>query len=359
MKARIVKHTLDFSFAAGTSRGVLRHKDSWFLILEDANAQIGVGECSIIRGLSLDDEDELEMELYRVCRRLASEALPASEEAVLSLASRLVEGVFPAVRFAVEMALLDLMRGGKREFFDTPFSQGEVGIPINGLIWMGDLETMMVQLVEKAGAGFTCLKMKVGSLDFEKECDVLRYIRSKYYKENLTIRVDANGAFKPSEAMAKLEILAGFGVHSIEQPISPGQWPAMQELCAQSPVPVALDEELIGVDTLHDREKLLDLLCPPFIILKPSLVGGIAATREWIALAEARGIGWWITSALESNIGLNAIAQLTSTYPVTIPQGLGTGQLYLNNIPSPLKIRKGFLYYNPAQPWDLTALESI
>jgi o-succinylbenzoate synthase len=353
MKVQIKKHTLDFRFAAGTSRGVLRHKDSWFLTVQKGPLT-GIGECSIIRGLSPDDRPDLEEELGRICRSLSGLPLPATEEEALSLAAEQVPEAFPAARFAVEVALLDVLHGGKRQLFDTAFSRGESGIPINGLIWMGDLEAMMVQLVDKADAGFSCLKMKVGSLDFEKECDVLQYIRSKYYKENLTLRVDANGAFKPAEAMQKLEVLSKFGLHSIEQPIAPGQWALMRELCEKSPVPVALDEELIGVHARSERERLLDTLRPPFIILKPSLLGGIAATREWIALAEERGIGWWITSALEANIGLNAICQLTATYPVSIPQGLGTGQLYHNNIPSPLTIEKGVIYHRKESPWDVS-----
>jgi o-succinylbenzoate synthase len=263
----------------------------------------------------------------------------------------LVGEAYPALHFGFETALLDLRHGGQRVIFPGPFPKGKTAIPINGLIWMGPAAQMRTQIEEKLAQGYTCLKMKIGAIDFAAECGLLAAVRDRFPPEQITLRVDANGAFSPAEAPRKLEILSGFGLHSIEQPIRAGQAAEMARLCRESPVPVALDEELIGVQRYADKRELLTRLRPPFIILKPTLLGGFAHCREWIELAGGLGIGWWMTSALESNVGLNAISQFTASLHPTLPQGLGTGQLYHNNIPSPLRIRNGQLLYEQGIEW--------
>ncbi|WP_317170122.1 o-succinylbenzoate synthase [Rhodocytophaga rosea] len=268
----------------------------------------------------------------------------------------LIGNTLPAIQFGVETALLDLRNGGKRIIFKNDFSAGKTGIPINGLIWMGKPEFMRQQIDEKLMQGYTCLKLKIGALDFDKECELLGYIRKQYPAEQITLRVDANGAFSTGDALEKLKILAQYDLHSIEQPIRQGQWSEMASLCRHTPLLIALDEELIGV--IDKKQELLQTIHPQFIILKPSLLGGFHHSLEWIKLAEKMNIGWWITSALESNIGLNAISQFTASLNNPLPQGLGTGQLYSNNITSPLEISKGYLHYNLARSWsDILKME--
>ncbi|MGD1840471.1 MAG: o-succinylbenzoate synthase [Thermonemataceae bacterium] len=260
---------------------------------------------------------------------------------------------FPAIHFALEIAFQDLQQGGKRQLFENDFSNGTAPIPINGLIWMGPKSIMLQQIKEKLAAGDRCIKLKIGAIDFEEELALLKYIRTQFGSEEVIVRVDANGAFKPEEALEKLKRLAELALHSIEQPIATQQWEKMAKLCEQSPLPIALDEELIGV---VDRKALLATIQPQYIILKPSLLGGWAASEAWIALAKKHNIGWWMTSALESNIGLNAIAQFTgnlSLHPTATYQGLGTGQLYHNNIPSPLEVNGGWLHYRSHVNWEV------
>ena len=248
--------------------------------------------------------------------------------------------------------MLDLDQGGRHIIFDNAFAKGQP-IPINGLIWMGGLDFMLQQVEIKIRDGFRCIKLKVGGIDFEKDLDIVQYVRRKYFRDNIVVRLDANGAFKLEEALYKLKELSRFDIHSIEQPIKTGS-KELPELCKDSPIPIALDEELIGVAVKEEKEKLLDRIKPRYIILKPSLHGGLFGCQEWIELAEARQIGWWITSALESNVGLNAISQFAANYPITLPQGLGTGEIYINNIPSPLKVDKGRLISNSAENWDFS-----
>lgn len=356
------KYTLNFKFLAGTSRGVLRDKDSFFIKVSQAypSKVYGVGECAPLKGLSPDDHDEMENVLEEVCQKLnESDLKPISEEDIFFWVDENIDVNLPAVRFGVETALLDLYFSGNRQVLSNSWSQAPFNpIEINGLVWMGDKDWMIDQVKAKIEDGFKCIKIKIGAIDFEKEMELLSYIREQYDAEKISIRVDANGAFTEEDVYQKLRRLADFDVHSIEQPIKPGQHALMRELCIQSPVDIALDEELIGITSLRDKVAVLDKINPAYIILKPTLVGGIAATKHWIRLAEERKIGWWITSALESNVGLNAIAQLCATYDTKIPQGLGTGQLYHNNISSPLRIHKGQLYYDQNKAWDLKALEA-
>jgi o-succinylbenzoate synthase len=357
LKASWQPYTLQFKFDAGTSRGVLRQKNTWYLLLNDTNRPgiTGIGECGPLAGLSPDDRPDFEQHLTALCYTLNKLELPEHVEPE-QLARELVPAEFPAIRFGLETALYDLLQGGTRIIFNNSFSQGKQAIPINGLIWMGDKAFMLKQIQEKLAQGYSCIKIKIGAIDFEEECRLLAYIRERFSASEITLRVDANGAFSPQKAQQYLERLAHYDLHSIEQPIKAGQWTQMNVLCAQTPLPIALDEELIGINNIEEKAELLDTINPQYIILKPTLVGGMGGCREWIHLAEARNIPWWITSALESNIGLNAISQFTAEFSPVLPQGLGTGQLYHNNIAAPLQISGGELHYNASQGWDLSPI---
>lgn len=337
IKASYQSHILEFKLPSGTSRGVLKVKKIWIVsIWNEGNIEIiGTGECNPLVGLSIDDVPEYEEKLNDVCQNIS--------EYEDELYEKLID--FPSIYFGLEMALLDLNRGGNKIYFHTPFVKTKLPIKINGLIWMGDHEFMHQQIQTKLDQGFSCVKLKIGAIDFEKELQLLASIREKYTEEELELRVDANGAFKPSEALEKLKALDQYDIHSIEQPIMAGQLEEMTTLCKNTPFPIALDEELIGVKTIEEKRTLLEQIMPQYIILKPSLIGGFKGTLEWIGIAGELGIPWWITSALESNIGLNAIAQFTSTFYNPLPQGLGTGQLYTNNIESPLKVKGEWLSY--------------
>ncbi|MBS4056751.1 MAG: o-succinylbenzoate synthase [Bacteroidales bacterium] len=345
LKATWAYYPLHFKQPAGTSRGVLQSKESWFLLLTDAEKPgiTGVGECSLIPGLSIDKREHVESKLDELCRNINQHQSWQIENAPY----------FPSIAFGLETALLDLHAGGSKVLHENDFTNGQRGISINGLVWMGDLAFMKKQLAEKIEAGYRCIKLKIGAIDFASELELLRGIRNEFNAETIEIRVDANGAFAPAEAPDKLKRLSAFHLHSIEQPIRQGQHELMAELCANSPIPVALDEELIGVHHDADRKLLLNTIKPAYIILKPSLLGGIYAADQWVKHAEDEHIGWWATSALESNIGLNAIAQWVSTKPLSMPQGLGTGQLFTNNIASPLRIRNAQLYYEAGLDWQL------
>lgn len=345
LRLTVTPHQLQFKFDARTSRGAMRTHQVYYLQLSDSDEPevFGIGECAPLPGLSIDARPELEAKL----RQLATE-VKERQLTVIDLQQMLMSGDlrdWPAISFALETALLDLQQGGGKVLYTNDFSQGKAGIPINGLIWMGEKEFMQEQIRKKLAEGYTCLKLKIGSLDFATELEILHQIREVAGPADLTIRVDANGAFAPDVAFRKLERLARYSLHSIEQPIRQGQPEQMQQLCAYTPIPIALDEELIGVQEAAHQVELLDFIKPQYIILKPTLVGGLQASADWIEKAKERNIGWWMTSALESNIGLNAISQFTGNYGIHIPQGLGTGQLYHNNINSPLQIREGWLWY--------------
>ena len=342
MKATYHKHILQFKRASGTSRGIITQKETWYIRIE-SHDKIGIGECGILRSLSIDDVPNYEEKLQWVCQNI--------ELGPKILWNQLRN--FPSIQFGIEQAFLSLQSKNPFELFPSDFTNGKAAININGLVWMGDQAFMKQQIDEKLAQGFTCIKLKIGAIDFQKEIDLLHFIRTNYTPEQIEIRVDANGGFSPEEAPQKLQTLASFNLHSIEQPIKQGQIPQMQQLCQQTPLPIALDEELIGVTNLEDKIKLLDSIKPQYIILKPSLVGGFKGSLEWIQLAEMRNIGWWITSALEGNIGLNAIAQFTYQLKNTMPQGLGTGALYTNNINSPLEVKNGQLWYNVNQNWEI------
>ncbi|MFD2718461.1 o-succinylbenzoate synthase [Hymenobacter monticola] len=355
LRLRFSQRALRFNFPARTSRGALAEHVAWYLHLthDDAPAITGLGEAAPLAGLSPDYGPDFPAAVAQLCARFNAGALATFAAAD---APAFVGLGLPALTFALETAALDLARGGRRQLYANAFSEGRAALPINGLVWMGDAPFMREQIRQKLAAGYSCLKLKIGSLDFATELALLTEIRAAAGPERLVLRVDANGAFAPAEAPAKLAQLAAFHIHSIEQPLAAGQTAAMAELCRTSLLPIALDEELIGVTEPARQVALLDEIRPAYIVLKPTLLGGHAATRRWIALAEARGIGWWITSALESNVGLNAVAQLTGEYDVRgFAQGLGTGQLYHNNVEAPLHVGGGALRYDPAGAWELPA----
>lgn len=337
---RIIDHPLVFKRPSGTSRGILTQKGSVFIISTLQQQIVGIGEVSTIAGLS-----------------------PEYNEDIPQLIRNKMEGYdvpkyTPAVDFGLEMWRRSIECQGVFDFFDTPYSRGERAIPINGLIWMGSKANMLEQIAQKLKAGYRCLKLKIGAIDFEEELSIIHHIRQEYHHSDVELRLDANGAFEMKDASVKLAQLADYDIHSIEQPIRHGQWEAMAALCADTPIPIALDEELIGIRDTTTKQKLLEVIKPQYIILKPSLLGGWKASEEWIRIANDYHVGWWITSALESNIGLHAIAAWTDTLGSILPQGLGTGSLFVNNIHAPLEIRDAALWYHPDKPWDLSQLSS-
>ncbi|MDC9721444.1 MAG: o-succinylbenzoate synthase [Urechidicola sp.] len=341
MKATFQKYILNFKQASGTSRGILRTKETYFLFITK-NGKRGVGECGLFRGLSIEDKPDYEEKLQWLCDNINLE-----KDFLLSEFKE-----FPSIQFGLEQALLSLKSKQPFELFPSVFTKGKESIPINGLIWMGSKDFMQQQIKDKLKSGFTTIKLKIGAIDFDTELDLLKSIRKEFTKEEIELRVDANGAFNPDNALEKLKRLSDFDLHSIEQPIKQGQWQEMARLCETTPLPIALDEELIGVFDVTKKEELLLTIKPQFIILKPSLIGGFKGSLEWIELADKMNIAWWITSALESNVGLNAITQFTHSLNVTMPQGLGTGGLFTNNFKCPLEINNGQIQYNSSKNWD-------
>lgn len=340
MTMRITLHTrtLHFKQPAKTSRGQYTSRISRYVVVESGGVR-GVGECATLPDLSCDERPDYVLLLRQFCdviertERIPYEALRP----------------YPSMLFGIETAFAQLAAGGSTALFDTPFARGEVGIPTNGLVWMGSYDQMLARMQEKLDLGFRCIKLKIGAIDFDKELELLRIIRSAFPKDKVELRVDANGAFAPNEAMVRLEQLARYDLHSIEQPIRQHQWADMARLCQESPIAIALDEELIGVNIPSEKERLLDTIHPQYVVLKPSLHGGMMGCEEWVSMAKIRGIGSWMTSALESNVGLNAIAHLAAhTYGTddVMPQGLGTGQLFTDNIDMPIALRGERMYYD-------------
>ena len=341
MKATYHKYILQFKRPSGTSRGVMSEKETWFIVLEKEGKK-GIGECGVLRGLSIDDRPDYEEKLRWTCANIH---LGESQ-----LWEALIE--FPSIQFGVEMAFRSLACESPFLLFPSDFTDGKKSIPINGLVWMGEESFMKQQIEEKLADGFRCVKLKIGAIDFDAELELLRFIRQHFTPEQVEIRVDANGAFDSYLALNKITQLSEFEIHSIEQPIQKNNTDSMADLCKTTPIPIALDEELIGVFSLEEKEVLLQKIKPQYLILKPSFIGGFRGTKEWISLAEKHQIGWWITSALESNIGLNAIAQWTFLQHNLMPQGLGTGGLYTNNFDSPLQVSQGQLWYKQDADWD-------
>ena len=333
---KIEKRVLHFKQPAGTSRGVYTERKVWYVTLSDGDRR-GVGECAPLPDLSCDamNDEAYEKILCERCETVCR----TGEIPYDDLRD------YPSMLFGIETAWLSLKNGDR--LFDTKFSRGEAGIPINGLVWMGNYDEMLQRMEDKLDKGFRCVKLKIGAIGFEQELDLVKRIRERFSFHEVELRLDANGAFKYEEALYKLELLSQYAIHSIEQPIKAGQWAYMAELCRESPLPIALDEELIGVNDPEMKHHMLNIIKPRYIILKPSLHGGMMGCREWIAAAREQGIGSWITSALESNIGLNAVAQFASDVygdHIRMPQGLGTGQLFTDNIDMGLDIRGDMLW---------------
>jgi o-succinylbenzoate synthase len=324
----------------------MTQKETWFIILEEKGRK-GIGECGLLRGLSIDDRPDYEEKLQWTCENIS---LGKDQ-----LWEALIE--FPSIQFGVEMAFRSLDSTTPFLLFPSHFTNGIKSIPINGLVWMGEALFMKQQIEEKLAEGYRCIKLKIGAINFDKELQLLCFIRQYFTPEQVEIRVDANGAFDSDLALIKLNQLAEYKLHSIEQPIKKNNTDRMAELCKITPFPIALDEELIGVFTLAEKEKLVLKIKPQYLILKPSFIGGFRGTQEWISLAEKNNIGWWITSALESNIGLNAIAQWTFLQHNVMPQGLGTGALYTNNFEAPLEVLNGQLWYNPKMNWKVNLVD--
>ena len=348
MKAAYAPYRLIFKAPAGTSRGILLHKDTYFLkVWDESNPEVyGLGECALFKGLSREDTPLYESKLREMCQNIG-----------LGKSTDLSE--YSSLQFGLETALCDLSNGGRRVVVDTPFVHGETTIPINGLVWMGSFDEMSARIEEKLSAGFTTIKLKIGAIDFESELELIRQLRGRFSSETLTIRVDANGGFSPEEALPKLNRLAAYGIHSCEQPIKPNQWAEMRKICAKSPIHIALDEELIGITDPMQMFMLLREIAPQYLIIKPSLMGGFAGAQEWLKMAKMTNTGAWFTSALESNVGLNAIAQVVAKFNPLIPQGLGTGALYTNNIESPLYQKADYLAYNPEGKWVLPDMQWV
>nr|WKN36187.1 o-succinylbenzoate synthase [Tunicatimonas sp. TK19036] len=359
LHTQCIKHSLQFKFRAGTSRGFMDERDTYFIVIQDPESSVmGIGESSPLQGLSQDDQPNFADHLQQAVNQVPEVSPPESPQEISQWLDLNISSTLPSIRFGLETAWLDFLQGGQRKLFPSVFQSNQFPpIPINGLVWMGNREFMLHQIRDKISRGFRCIKLKIGAIDFDTELSLLAHIREHFSSEQMTIRVDANGAFTENNAMEKLKALAPFHLHSIEQPVATHQPALLRHLCEQSPVPIALDEELIGIHEPEDQAALLDSARPQYIVLKPTLVGGLAASEQWIRLAEERGIGWWMTSALESNVGLNAIAQFTAFHQATQPQGLGTGQLYHNNIPSPIAIRNGYLHYDAHKSWDLSLLD--
>ena len=345
IKATYHKYILHFKVPSGTSRGILKTKETWFLNL-NKDGETGIGECGLFRGLSIDDRPDYEKKLKWVCNNIG-----LGLDILLSKTND-----FPSIQIGIEQAFLSLHSSSPFKLFVSDFTESNKAIAINGLIWMGDRQFMKDQIKEKIAQGFRCLKMKIGAIDFKSEIELLTSIRKEFSIKDIELRVDANGAFKSSEALEKLKILSSYNLHSIEQPIKQGKFQEMALLCEQSPLPIALDEELIGVFDVTKKKELLHIINPQYIILKPSLVGGFKGSFEWLDIANEFDIGWWVTSALESNIGLNAIAQWTATLKSSMPQGLGTGSLFTNNFDSPLEVNNGGLYYKKNKNWNFNLI---
>ncbi|WP_027126616.1 o-succinylbenzoate synthase [Gelidibacter mesophilus] len=341
MIATYQKHTLNFKQPSGTSRGVLKTKDTWFVTIVSEDKK-GIGECGMFRGLSIDDRPDFERKLKWACQNI--------HLGLDKLVSELVE--LPSIQFGLEMAFLDLESETAFELFPSKFTNGDAAIPINGLIWMGSETFMREQITSKIDEGFSCIKLKIGAIDFQTELDLLKSIRNHFSAKDIELRVDANGAFTPDNALEKLKRLSDYNLHSIEQPIKQGQVEEMAKLCETTPLAIALDEELIGVFDVTEKANLLQTIQPQYVILKPTLVGGFSGSNTWISAAKDAEVGYWITSALESNVGLNAIAQWTYTLQNNRPQGLGTGGLFTNNFDSPLQVKNGTLQYNKNEDWN-------
>lgn len=348
MRLQFCPYMLKFREPGGTSRGVLTEKITCIMRLYDEAdpSRYGVGEAAIFPGLSPEADDRF---FYKLMELQANVRLGLKTDL-----SR-----FPSLQCGFEQCIRDFTGGCHGIYYESPFVFGESQIEINGLVWMGDHDVMMERIEQKLQAGFRCIKLKIGAIDWRQEVEMIQFIRDRYDRDKIEIRVDANGGFDMDNAIPRLKRLADLDVHSIEQPIKPGNPMLMRFLCDVSPLPIALDEELIGKFSTEEKVAVLDEIKPAYIVLKPSLVGGFSGAAEWIELAGERGIGWWVTSSLESNIGLNALAQWVATLHTDIPQGLGTGGVFTNNFESPLFLEGDTLKYNPDLKYNYEALNRL
>lgn len=347
-RAAFRKYTLRFKQPMGTSRGTLHERETFLLSIE-SDGKMGVGECAPLTGLSPDLKSDVEAKLREICEGLDRGELPRDADL----------RDWPAVQFSLESALRDLQTGGRHLLFESGFTLGKASLATNGLVVMAEPENMFRQVKEKVAAGFHCIKIKVGALDFDAECHLLQKIRAHFPPEQIELRLDANGAFGENDVLEKLERLAQFEIHSIEQPVKTRQWDAMAYVCRHGPIPVAWDEELIGISDPEEKMALVEAFRPSFLVLKPTLLGGFKACEEWVAVARKFDVGFWVTSALESNIGLNFISQWAATLDIGFPQGLGTGQLFQQNFPSPLLLQNGRLHFSPQENIADLTLENL
>ncbi len=347
MRAAYSPYWLDFKFAARTSREVMRRKLTCFIRLWDDDGRIGTGECALFQGLSCDDRAGYDEKLHETCVMLERGVMPDLTE-------------WPSIRFGVETALKTLANGGDGYcVFPSSWADGEASMRINGLVWMGSAREMTERVRLKLDAGFKCIKLKIGGIDFDEELNIVRMIRSEFPDDVLEIRLDANGSFAPDEALIKLDMLSKYHIHSIEQPIRAGNYSDMARICKESPIDIALDEELIGVNSPEEKRILVERIKPAYVILKPALCGGFGGADEWIEAADSAGVGWWATSALESNVGLNAIAQWVYCKQPVMVQGLGTGSLYVNNVISPLTLKGENIFTDRRKSWEFPKLKWI
>ena len=348
MRLQFAPYILKFKEPAGTSRGVLTEKPTCYMRLFDERdpSRYGVGEAAVFPGLSPEADERF---FYKLMELQANVRLGKGTDL----------SQFPSLQFGFEQCIRDFTGGCQGVYYTSPFLMGTQSIEINGLVWMGNREEMLARLEEKLAAGFRCVKFKIGAIDWKSEVDLIEAVRSRYDRDRVEIRVDANGAFDMDSALPRLKRLADLDVHSIEQPIKAGQPLLMQFLCQVSPLPIALDEELIGKFTTQDKERTLDAIKPQYIVIKPTLTGGYSGAEEWIRLARERGIGWWITSSLESNIGLNALAQWVATLGNDMPQGLGTGALFTNNLDAPIYLEGDRLRYDPERSLCREQLDNL
>ena len=341
----LIPYTFSFRIPAGTSRGVMHERKSVFVKAQPLNEieKTFWGEIAPLPGLSPDLLDNA-LQPEHLLQKLKNEALYEPES---------FNG-YPAFQFAIESILLQIQSGKPHILFENKFSKGQSSIPINGLVWMGEKDFLIQQIENLIERGFNAIKLKISHQSFEKDVEVLRFIRTGYSSDKIEIRVDANGSFPLEKAETYLHTLAELEVHSIEQPIATRQWKDLQRLCELTPIKIALDEELIGLNHFE----ILEEVRPQCIILKPSLHGGLCKCLHWLKRAEKSSIQWWITSALESNIGLNAIAQFTAEHSIGQLHGLGTGQLFTQNIPSPLTLESQYMHYQTSKSWDTSLLTS-
>jgi len=346
MRLAYLPYRLKFKSPATTSREVMTEKVTCFLkIYDEADpTHFGIGEAAVFPGLSPEANEGFE---YKLVELLANIAIGKPTDLTRH----------SSIQFGLEQAIYDYSSGCKGAYFPTDFVAGKADITINGLVWMGSGGEMRQRALDKLSNGFHCVKFKIGALDWAAELAMLKEIRA--LNDSLEIRVDANGGLKQNIIMEQLAALADLNVSSIEQPIPKGNIEAMAKLCKETPVPIALDEELIGVYTFEERERLLNEIHPQYIVLKPALCGGFSGAEQWIECARQLGIGWWITSALESNVGLNALAQWTAGFKPTMAQGLGTGALYTNNFEVPLVLEGEKLRYDNSQSFNYAQFNGL